>query len=211
MRIVLKSSKSNQELTMPVTPPGFQLTAGRLVEGLDMAQTGQVNLPGLQALFSESLEFLLPGAARNYTVPGYGGNPYSIVEQLIGWSRAGEVLRMIVTDTPVNVPVLLGPVLYRESGGAGDVTVTLDLREYRELGQQAATNPQTQNRSRPAPPARQPESSHTVVKGDTLWGICRKQYGDGALAYKVAAANGIQNANLIFPGQVVRLPDRSQL
>ena len=50
-----------------------------------------------------------------------------------------------------------------------------------------------------------------MVKGDTLWGICRRTYGDGALAWKLAEANGIKNANLIYPGQTVRLPDKSAL
>ena len=61
---------------MPVTPPGFQLTVGRLVQSIDMAQIGQVNLPGVQALFNEQVEFLLPSGERNYTVPGYAGDPY---------------------------------------------------------------------------------------------------------------------------------------
>ena len=40
-----------------------------------------------------------------------------------------------------------------------------------------------------------------MAKGDTLWGICRRYYGDGQLAWKLAEANGIKNANLIYPGQ----------
>ena len=55
------------------------------------------------------------------------------------------------------------------------------------------------------------QDNYTVVKGDTLWGICRRTYGDGALAWKLAEANGIKNANLIFPGQVVKLPDKGSL
>jgi nucleoid-associated protein YgaU len=62
----------------------------------------------------------------------------------------------------------------------------------------------------PPKPAAQ-ASYHRVVKGDTLWGICRRTYGDGALAWKLAEANGIKNANLIFPGQVVKLPDKGSL
>lgn len=45
----------------------------------------------------------------------------------------GKALRLIVTGTPVNVPVLLGPVRYGEQDGTGDVYVTLTFRQYREL------------------------------------------------------------------------------
>ena len=61
------------------------------------------------------------------------------------------------------------------------------------------------------PAATKTASSYTVKKGDTLWGIARRTYGDGTLAWKLASYNGIKNANLIYPGQKVTLPDKSLL
>ena len=212
MEIIFLNTRTGEQLTMPVTPPGYQVEAGRLVESLDMAQTGQVNLPGLEALFNEEQEFLLPSGRRNYTAAGYGGDPYAVVDRLAAWSLAGDVLRYIVTETPVNVPVLLAPVRYGESGGAGDVTVRLVLRQYRDLAAETTEQTATGNAGRSAAPAAvKPAGSYTVAKGDTLWGIARRQYGDGALAYKLASYNGIKNADLIYAGQRIALPDKSQL
>ena len=50
-----------------------------------------------------------------------------------------------------------------------------------------------------------------MVKGDCLWTICKRFYGDGSLAYKLATANNIKNPNLIYPGQVLTLPDKAVL
>ena len=211
MRMIFRNTKTNEELVLPVTPSGFQLTAGRLVESLDMAQTGQVNLPGLPALFNEQIEFLLPAEARNYTAPGYSGEPYAIVEKLSQWSSDGDVLRFIVTDTPVNVPVLLPPVQYREEGGAGDVTLTLTLREYRYLEAETTEKASTGNTGRSVEAAKKADTVYTVVKGDPLWGIARKYYGDGSLCYKLASYNGIKNANLIYPDQKITIPDKTLL
>lgn len=211
MRMIFRNTRTNEELVMPVTPSGFQLTAGRLVESLDMAQTGQVNLPGLPALFNEQIEFLLPSEARNYTAPGYSGEPYAIVDKLSQWSSDGDVLRFIVTETPVNVPVLLPPVQYREEGGAGDVTVTLTLREYRYLNVEITGKMTTGNSGRSVEAAKKADTVYVVAKGDTLWGIARKYYGDGSLCYKLASRNGIKNANLIYPGQKITIPDKSLL
>lgn len=68
-------------------------------------------------------------------------------------------------------------------------------------------------RPAPAPPAPLPtappgDRSYTVVPGDTLSGIAMRFYGHGTSFYylKIAAANGIANANLIHPGQVLRIP-----
>ena len=44
-----------------------------------------------------------------------------------------------------------------------------------------------------------------------MWGISRRFYGDGSLAWRLAAFNQIKNANLIFPGQVLSIPPKSGL
>lgn len=212
MNIIFLEPKSGRQLTMPVTPPEWEAELGREVEQVDMAQTGQVNLPGLESLFDERREFLLPSGERNYTVPGYAGDPFAVVDTLVGWSREGTVLRLIASGTPLNVPVLLGPVRYGQRDGTGDVYATLVMRQYRELAAETVEDTSSQNGARAAPEDTSPaQESHTVVKGDTLWAICKKQYGDGSLAWKLAEFNGIKNANLIFPGQVVQLPDKGAL
>jgi len=62
--------------------------------------------------------------------------------------------------------------------------------------------------STPAPaPAPSPSgTTYTVVPGDTLWGISEAYYGTGTRYPEIAAANGIENPNLIFPGQVFVIP-----
>jgi LysM repeat protein len=61
----------------------------------------------------------------------------------------------------------------------------------------------------PAPaPAAVPSDGtrYTVVSGDTLWGIATRFYGDGTRYPEIAAANGIEDPNLIYPGQVFVIP-----
>lgn len=212
MQIIFRNVKTNQELIMPVTPSDFYVSDGRQVENLDMTDTGQVNLPGLKSLFNEQQEFLLPSSERNYTTGGWSGEPYAVVDRLTEWSNNGDVLRLIVTDTPVNYPVLLGPVRHGQRDGTGDVYVTLELRRYRELAEESTeTNQDTGNLGRAAPQEKQEAATRTVARGDTLWGIARQAYGDPTLAGKLASYNGVKNANLIYPGQVLKLPDRGSL
>lgn len=62
----------------------------------------------------------------------------------------------------------------------------------------------------PAPtpePAPAPSGTYyTVVPGDNLWGIAERFYGDGTRYPEIAAANGVENPSLIFPGQTFLIP-----
>ena len=53
-------------------------------------------------------------------------------------------------------------------------------------------------------------AEHTVVKGDTLSGIAKKYYGSGSKPYweliQKANSDLIKDANLIYPGQVFKIP-----
>lgn len=70
----------------------------------------------------------------------------------------------------------------------------------------AAVNGQPAPAPSPSPaPAPEPSGDYveyTVVKGDTLSGIAERY---GTTYQKIAADNGIENPNLIFPGQVLKI------
>ncbi|MGB9911130.1 MAG: LysM peptidoglycan-binding domain-containing protein [Microgenomates group bacterium] len=48
--------------------------------------------------------------------------------------------------------------------------------------------------------------TYTVVKGDHLWGIALRAYGDGYQWVKIARENKLANPNLIHPGNVLKIP-----
>ncbi len=49
-------------------------------------------------------------------------------------------------------------------------------------------------------------NEYTVQKGDHLWGIAVRAYGDGYQWVKIASENNLKNPNLIYPGNVLKLP-----
>ena len=50
------------------------------------------------------------------------------------------------------------------------------------------------------------ESAYTVVKGDCLWQIAVRAYGDGYKWVDIAKANGLVHPDLIHPGNQLTLP-----
>lgn len=49
-------------------------------------------------------------------------------------------------------------------------------------------------------------STYTVVKGDTLWNISVRAYGDGYQWTKIAQVNNLANPNLIHTGNTLSIP-----
>ena len=53
------------------------------------------------------------------------------------------------------------------------------------------------------------EIFYTIERGDTLWAIARKYYDDGSKYIHIVDANieVIKDAELIYPGQTIRIPE----
>jgi nucleoid-associated protein YgaU len=59
----------------------------------------------------------------------------------------------------------------------------------------------------PAPAPEVPAArTYTVQSGDTLWAIAEQFYGDGNRYPEIAGASGIDNPDLIQPGQLLTIP-----
>lgn len=50
------------------------------------------------------------------------------------------------------------------------------------------------------------EKSYTVARGDDLWNIAEKEYGDGYRWVDIAKANGLTNPDIIHAGNVLMMP-----
>ncbi|MDR0294322.1 MAG: LysM peptidoglycan-binding domain-containing protein, partial [Oscillospiraceae bacterium] len=90
----------------------------------------------------------------------------------------------------------------------GDVMVSLRLREARDVPVRVIEPEKGE-----IPPPRDASSAvvpktHTVVGGDTLWGIAKRFLGDGTRWPEIHALNRdkVSNPNLIYAGQVLTLP-----
>ena len=62
---------------------------------------------------------------------------------------------------------------------------------------------------RAAPNVADTEKTYTVVAGDTLSKIAKREYGDAAKWHRIYEANRdtIKNPDLIYPGQTFKIPN----
>lgn len=206
-RFIFKNTVTEEVFVLPVTPSGYQISHGRKTVQVDMHGAGTVNLPGETTLLNESIECFFPARAYPFAQPEAGTNPFVPLEILERWCDAGDPVRFIVSDTPVNALVLLDPISYGERDGTRDLYVTIPMRGYRILTAPTTEIDNTANAVRPVETEPTHATTYVVRRGDTLSSIAKWVYGDASLYGKLAAANGISNPNLIQVGQVLTLPD----
>lgn len=217
MRRILSflDEKTGRELVLPVTPASYEWEHANRVESIQLDQIGEINLPGGKLMGRCTLsDVLFPARLYSFCNPGASATPYVYLEQLERWCDAGAPVRWMVSGTPTNARVLIESVQYSERDGTNDVYANIVLRQYQvpETPVLAAAGGGAQT-ARDAGTGAAQQRTYTVERGDTLWGISQKFYGDGSLYTRVASANGtaIKNPNLIYPGQVLEIPPLDQL
>lgn len=200
------------ELVLPVTPPSYAWSYGSAVETLALDQLGDLNLRGSRKLAQQTIELLLPAQAYPFCNPGAVTNPWYYIDQLKIWSDSETPIRYLVSGTPINVSVLIEELSYSEKDGSGDLYASISLKEYQRLDTPTLSAQGKQEiPQRPAESGAATVRSYTVQKGDTLSGISKKFYGNASFYPRIAAANGMKNPNLIYPGRTITIPPLDHL
>jgi len=141
--------------------------------------------------------------------------PWKWVEQIENWRDTRLNIRLIITGTPISVPVFVESFdLEPEKAGApGDIYYSITLTEHRPFtAKQLITDSKGKTT---AAPVKQPQSTdkkpttYTVVKGDTLSKIAKAKYGDINKWKKIYEANKKtigKNPDIITAGQKLVIP-----
>lgn len=205
MEFELSFNNREEVLQLPVPPPTFSISKGNINKTVITANTsGEINLlgKGEGRLAEITLSSFFP--AQEYYFCDYRGfpKPYQCVEIIERWRKSGQPIRLIITDTDINIAVGIENFEYGEKDGTGDVYFTLALKEYKFLNVPAKNLTQkgySQENKRPS--NRNIPDTYKIKSGDTLWAIAKKLTGNGANYKKIAQKNGIKNPNKIYPGQ----------
>ncbi|MFZ7103378.1 MAG: LysM peptidoglycan-binding domain-containing protein [Peptococcaceae bacterium] len=202
--------KSGQLITFPLSPQKVEVRSGALLQSFNIVQLGEIKIPRGNSVTGISWEGMLPGEARK-EMP-YVQNwqePQAVVERIERYKTAGEKLRLLITESPLNLDVYIETFAYSWQGGFGDVQYRLNLVQVRELNifsttEQSGSAAAQTARSSPPPP-----KTYTVKPDDTLYGIAKKLLGNGGRYLEIYQLNRDiigEDYNLIIPGQVFRIP-----
>lgn len=202
MEYWLSFNNGAEKLQLPVPPAEFELSQGNVNTVVNVYNIGEVNLIGKSKLATITISTFFP--AQEYSFCQYTGfpQPYKCVNMIENWRKSGRPIRLVITETPINLACAIENFNYKEQDGTGDVYFTLELKEYRFLNiqqiiqQNGYTMPATTRGVTQTMP-----NVYIVKAGDTLWAIAKRLTGNGANYKTIASKNGIKDPNKIYPGQ----------
>ena len=211
----LTRNGGKEKIRFPVLPELITIKKGAMNRSVNIQGLGEVLIKGDRTAIVISFSSFFPSTP----FPGVRFEdltpPSDLKDTITIWQKSEMPVQFIVTGTTINLFFVIEDFTYHERGGdIGTLYYSLILKEYREVAaRQVTVDALTQKASVPEPAPvrtdnRTPEKTYTVVKGDSLWTIAAKHLGSGNRYIEIYNLNRdkIKNPNLIYPGQVFKLP-----
>jgi hypothetical protein len=214
---------NNVTYRLPVNPEQVEISSVLAIERYEILKLGQVAVPTHMELKEYSFECELPYRPLHYVETSGGFKDADYYMNLFQkWRDSRVPVRFIASNgigDDINILVLIEELTVREKAGEeGDKYVSIKLLEYKEYGKKtvviktSSTSGTAKGSAKPSPKdTTNPKNKgvYVVKRGDTLWGIAKRYYGNGRLYTKIFNANRdkIKNPNLIYPGQKFIIPN----
>ena len=210
----------DDKIRFPIVPSSIGVNRSNNIDTQSVLKLGEVPIFNGTSLKTIELTSFFPN--QEYSFCDYTGfmSPYEFSDKIQSWMYEGEPVRIIVTDTPINMQCLIQQFDTVEQDGTRDLYYTLSLLEYRpievpkindnsnNINNNSTSNktnrPTTQNNS-------SSQKSYKVVKGDNLYDIAQKHYGNGSLYTKIKEANktkypSLSKNNVIYSNWELIIP-----
>jgi len=184
------SWQNNTEMFMlPITPSKFELTNPHINKVVNINDLGDVNIIGKKGLSEITIESFFP-KQNYYFCKATPLDSQAYVDMILKWKNSRKPIRLIITDTQINIAVAIENFTYGVRDGTGDVYFTLELKEYRFL----KVNALREVKSIP--------DEYIVRTGDTLWTVAKATTGNGS-NYEV-----VKTSNNILPSEPIKTGDK---
>lgn len=210
----LSYNNREETLQLPVTP-FFTIETSQGVETMTLHQLSEISLPGLKGLDGMTLESFFPHVGATYGFMQYSPppDPWECVAMIKRWKESRRPMRVIITETDINVAMLIKSFNYGVADGTKDVKWQLDLLEYVFLPAAVPATARATTSENAVAGSHEGDTEWTIKYGDTLTGIAKAVYGDTSMWKEIYEANRdlITNPDSManIEGQTIVLPQKS--
>ncbi len=216
------------DMLLPITPAKIHRKINGKNKTISLINEGEVNILKLPGLRTVEFDMLIPQVEYSFAKYKNGfERPITYLNKLHELKNSKEPFQFkIIRVLPNGVPLFdtgteeekftLEEYTIKEDVKQGfDVVVSVKLKEFKEYStklpniitedEKTTVSLENVRETRNSPEPKNKAESYVVVKGDTLWGIAKRFYGNGAKYTEIASKNNITNPNLLSVGQVLTL------
>jgi len=204
----LSHDARREKLWFPVAPESVTVRRGNVNQSVQIAGLGEITVKQGRPADTVQFESVFPAQwfAGAHVKRSRFKPPQTLVSQILKWKDSPKPSRFLITGSGIKMYCTIEDFTCTVKGGdVGSVYFSIELKEYRRVTVRKVKKPGKKNRS----DDRVQPKTYTVVKGDSLWKIAAAYLGDGGRYAEIFNLNRgqIQNPNLIYPGQVLQLPE----
>ncbi|WP_282804585.1 LysM peptidoglycan-binding domain-containing protein [Clostridium tetani] len=221
-KMYLGINNGEEGFILPVLPEKIEFEEDGDNKTFDIINLGEINTINKPKLTKISFESFFPKYKQPYVSLEQLFEPSFYIAKIREWREKKQKIRFIFVGSPLEVNDLFTIENFKmsENGGeVGDIYYSIELKRYKSYGAKKVVivkpknNNTTKNlakvNKKPPRPVEKPKvRAHTVVRGDTLWHIAKRYLGNGARWKEIYNLNKdkIKNPNLIYPGQIFKIP-----
>lgn len=203
-----------EKIQFPVLPETFEVSFGNTNKTVDISGLGEIVILQDRAAIEVSWDSFFPAAKFPGVQVDSLTPPKTLLKTLCEWKNSYKPAHIILTGTDVNFFAAIQSIQPSEEGGDPDsIYYKIKLKEYREVKVRQVqvnitTKVATVSSQATRTDNRVQEKTYTVKRGDCLWNIAKALLGSGSRYTEIYNLNKdkIKNPNLIYAGQVLRIP-----
>ena len=127
-------SSGDERFALPVTPYKYQVQTAQDNKVIDILDTGEALLFGNPKLKRLKFGCFFPAVKHDYPfVVGDVKETDECIELLTKWKENKAPVRVIITESPINLQMAIMDFNYNEKDGSRDIYYDLTFTEYRDL------------------------------------------------------------------------------
>ncbi|TWG64319.1 nucleoid-associated protein YgaU [Bacillus subtilis J26] len=208
-------SQGKEKLRFPVLPEAIDIANSVQNDSVKITGLGELTFieePGAKEIsFSSFFPKKYTPIAEYQNLP----SPENAIAKIEKWMKVKKPVQFLITGTKINMTCSIESLKYSEGDNEiGDRDFDIVLKEYKTASPRKIKQKKKTKAKRPSKAA---PKTYTVKKGDTLWDIAGRFYGNSTQWRKIWNANKTamikrskrnirQPGHWIFPGQKLKIP-----